>query len=149
ELARAIDPARAGNLESRFSAWAKEAPQAAALATAVATAFPAFAAMADARPSAFVELCAEGWRAERTRPSLEATLRARAGNLDHGDAVRAALRLTLQYEKLRIATRELLPSALHGADVDTTAREISNLAEASIEVALAEAMHHARVRWGP
>ncbi|HMJ53209.1 MAG TPA: bifunctional [glutamate--ammonia ligase]-adenylyl-L-tyrosine phosphorylase/[glutamate--ammonia-ligase] adenylyltransferase [Polyangiaceae bacterium] len=149
ELARAIDPARAGNLEGRFSAWAKDAPQAAALATVVATAFPAFASMADARPSAFVELCAEGWRAERTRAGLVGTLQARASNLDDGDGVRAALRLTLQQEKLRIATRELLPRSLYGADVDTTAREIAELAEAAIEIALAEAMHHARVRWGP
>jgi glutamate-ammonia-ligase adenylyltransferase len=149
ELARAVDPARAGNLEGRFSAWAKDAPQAAALATVVATAFPAFAPMADARPAAFVDLAAEGWRAERTRAALEATLRAQAGNLDDGDAVRAALRRVLHYEKLRIATRELLPRSLHGADVDATSREIAELAEASIEVALAEAQHYARARWGP
>ena len=91
----------------------------------------------------------EGWRAPRTRAGFEATLRDHAGKLDDGDAVRAALRLTLQSEKLRIATRELLPRSLHGADVDATAREIADLAEASIEVALAEAMHYARVRWGP
>ena len=149
ELARAIDPTRAGNLESRYAAWAREAPQAAALATAVATAFPAFASMVDARPSAFVELAREGWRAPRTRSGFEATMRARAGKLDDGDAVCAALRLTLQSEKLRIATRELLPRSLHGADVDTTAQEIADLAEASIEVALAEAMAYARARWGP
>ena len=149
ELARAIDAARAGNLESRFSGWAKDAPQAAALATTVATAFPAFASLADARPDAFVDLVAEGWRAERTRPVLEAKMGAAVGALDDGDGVRAALRRVLQYEKLRIATRELLPRSLHGADVDATSREISDLAEVSIEVALAEAEHHARARWGP
>ena len=148
ELARAIDAGRAGILEGRFSAWAKDAPQAAALATVVATAFPAFASMADARPAAFVELCGEGWRAERARPAMEATLRAQAGNLDDGERVRAALRSGLQYEKLRIATRELLPRPLHGADVDVTSREIADLAEAAIELALAEAMHYARARWG-
>jgi [glutamine synthetase] adenylyltransferase / [glutamine synthetase]-adenylyl-L-tyrosine phosphorylase len=148
ELARAIDPARAGNLESRYAAWAKDAPQAAALAIAVATAFPAFASMVEARPAAFVELAAEGWRAPRTRSAFEAALRARAGNLDDADAVRAALRVILQSEKLRIATRELLPRSLHGADVDATAQEIADLAEASIEVALAEATTHARARWG-
>ena len=129
ELARAIDAARAGNLESRFSGWAKDAPQAAALATTVATAFPAFASLADARPDAFVDLVAEGWRAERTRPVLEAKMGAAVGALDDGDGVRAALRRVLQYEKLRIATRELLPRSLHGADVDATSREISDLAE--------------------
>jgi glutamate-ammonia-ligase adenylyltransferase len=149
ELARAIDPARAGNLESRFSGWAKDAPQAAALATVVVTAFPAFATMADARPEAFAELAREGWRAERTRPALDANMHAEVADLEDGDAVRAALRRVLQYEKLRIATRELLPRSLHGADVDATSREISDLAEMSIEVALAEAQHHARARWGP
>ena len=136
-------------MEGRFSTWAKEAPQAAALATTVTTAFPAFASMADSRPGAFVELAAEGWRTERTRPVLEAAMRAQAGDLDDGDGVRAALRRALQYEKLRIATRELLPRSLHGADVDATSREIADLAEVSIEIALAEAQHHARVRWGP
>jgi glutamate-ammonia-ligase adenylyltransferase len=149
ELARAIDAARAGDLESRYAAWAKEAPHAAALATVVGTAFPAFTSMADARPSVFVELAREGWRSPRTRSAFEATLRARMGGFDDGDAVRAALRLTMQSEKLRIATRELLPRSLHGADVDVTAQEISDLAEAAIEVALAEAMTYARARWGP
>jgi glutamate-ammonia-ligase adenylyltransferase len=149
ELARAIDAARAESFESRFSAWTKEFPQAAALATVVATAFPAYASMADARPAAFVELCAEGWRAERTRTGLETAIRAQAGGLEDEDGVRAALRRALQYEKLRIATRELLPRSLHGADVDTTSREIAALAEASIEVALAEATHYAKLRWGP
>lgn len=149
ELARAIDAARADNWENRFSAWAKEAPQAAALATVIATAFPAFASMAEARPAAFAELCAEGWRAERTRGGLEATLRAQAGSLDDGEGVRAGLRRALQFEKLRIATRELLPRSLHGADVDTTSREIAHLAEAAIEVALAEATSYAKARWGP
>jgi glutamate-ammonia-ligase adenylyltransferase len=149
ELARAIDPARAANLEGRFSEWTQDAPQAAALATAVATAFPAFLAMADARPEAFVELANEQWRTERTRAAFDVSLRARAGALEDGDGVRAGLRLGLQYEKLRIATRELLPRALHGADVDATAREIAYLAEASIEIALAEATQYARARWGP
>jgi glutamate-ammonia-ligase adenylyltransferase len=43
-------------------------------------------------------------------------------------------------EKIRIALREAAPSRpLGGADVDVTAREHACLAEAAIEVALAEA----------
>ena len=63
--------------------------------------------------------------------------------------MRSRLRLAVQYEKLRIATRELLPRSLDGADVDVTAAEIADLAEASIEVALAEAQHYASPRLGP
>ena len=66
-----------------------------------------------------------------------------------GDGVRSRLRLAVQYEKLRIATRELLPPSLDGADVDVTRPRSADLAEASIEVALAEAQHYASRRWGP
>ena len=122
---------------------------AAALAILVSTAFPAIAQLAESSPAMFSDLAREGWRAERTRNMFVRSLTARAGSLDDGDAVRAGLRTALQYEKLRIATRELLPRALHGADVDTTAREIGYLAEASLEVALAEARHYAEARFGP
>jgi glutamate-ammonia-ligase adenylyltransferase len=97
----------------------------------------------------FIDLCREGWRSPRTRGRLLASMMAKVGDLADGERARSALRLAVQYEKLRIATRELLPRALEGADVDTTAAEIAILAEASIEVALAEAMHHADTRWGP
>jgi glutamate-ammonia-ligase adenylyltransferase len=146
-LARSIDPERAPILESRYATWGEECTDAAALATVVVAAFPAFAQLADARPSMFIDLCREGWRSPRTRGRLLASLTAKVGDLADGDAARAALRLAVQYEKLRIATRELLPRALEGADVDTTAAEIAILAEASIEVALAEALHHASTRW--
>jgi glutamate-ammonia-ligase adenylyltransferase len=144
-LARFIDPVRAPMLEGRFASWET---QAAALATVVVSAFPAFAPLADARPGLFDELYDEGWRAPRTRSGLYASLRAKAGDLDDVDGVRSRLRLAVQYEKLRIATRELLPPSLDGADVDVTAAEIADLAEASIEVALDEAQRYATARWG-
>src|SRR5262245_38625815 len=148
-LARSIDPSRAPILESRYATWGEERADAAALATVVVAAFPAFAQLADARPSMFIDLCREGWRSPRTRGRLLSSLTAKVGDVSDGDRARSALRLAVQYEKLRIATRGLLPRALEGADVDTTAAEIAILAEASIEVALAEAMHHADTRWGP
>ncbi len=148
-LARSIDPDRAPALEARYASWGGEYAGAAALATVVVAAFPAFAQLADAQPSMFTELDREGWRAPRTRERLLSSIAARAGDLADGDGTRSALRLAVQYEKLRIATRELLPRALDGADVDTTAAEIAALAEASVEVALAEAVHYASGRWGP
>jgi glutamate-ammonia-ligase adenylyltransferase len=147
-LARTIDPERAPVLEGRYRSWGEEKADAAALATVVVAAFPAFAQLADARPSTFAELYDEGWRSPRTRSGLLATLFAKTGDLSDGEGARSGLRIAVQYEKLRIATRELLPRAQGGADVDATSAEIAALAEASIEVALAEAVRHTSERWG-
>jgi glutamate-ammonia-ligase adenylyltransferase len=148
-LARFIDPIRAPGLESLFAAWGDERAEPAALATAVVAAFPAFAQVAAAWPSFFVDLCREGWRAPRTRAGLLSLLFGRVSDLGDGDAVRATLRRSVQYEKLRIAVRELLPPSLDGNDVDVTSAEITWLAEAAIEVALAEAQLYATARFGP
>src|SRR4051794_35673847 len=102
-LARSIDPGRAPILESRYAAWGEERAQAAALATVVVAAFPAFAQVADAHPSMFIDLCREGWRSPRTRGRLVASLSAKTGSLADGEGVRSNLRLAVQYEKLRIA----------------------------------------------
>ncbi|HEY3594028.1 MAG TPA: bifunctional [glutamate--ammonia ligase]-adenylyl-L-tyrosine phosphorylase/[glutamate--ammonia-ligase] adenylyltransferase, partial [Polyangiaceae bacterium] len=147
-LARSIDPVRAPQLESQFAAWGDERAEPAALATAVVSAFPAFAQTAAAWPSFFVGLCQEGWRSPRSRSGLLSSLFGRAGDLGDGDGVRAILRRVVQYEKLRIAVRELVPPSLDGADVDVTSGEISALAEAAIEVALAEAQRYATARFG-
>jgi len=147
-LAHSIDPVRAPVLQVRFSPWGEDRSEAAVLATVVVSAFPAFAQLADTRPEAFVELCREGWRSPRTKAGLLASLMTRAGDLLSNDRVQSSLRIGVQYEKLRIATRELMPHSLGGADVDTTAAEIADLAEASIEVALAEAQQYATRRWG-
>src|SRR5215471_7609590 len=145
-LSHFIDPDRAGALARHFAGWGEEP---AALATAVVAAFPAFAQLADARPAFFSDLCREGWRTPRTRASLLALFSGRGVDLGDGEAVRADLRRWVQYEKLRIAVRELLPPSLDGADVDITSAEISALAECAIEVALAEAERYAAARFGP
>ncbi|HKQ67808.1 MAG TPA: bifunctional [glutamate--ammonia ligase]-adenylyl-L-tyrosine phosphorylase/[glutamate--ammonia-ligase] adenylyltransferase, partial [Polyangiaceae bacterium] len=147
-LARSIDPGRAPGLQRQYEAWGKEHGEAAALATAVVSAFPAFGPLADARPEAFFELVRDGWRAPRTRGGMLASLLTKVGDFTDGDRVRSELRRSAQFEKLRIATRELLPRSLDGADVDVTAGEISDLAEVSIEIALTEAEHYASGRWG-
>jgi [glutamine synthetase] adenylyltransferase / [glutamine synthetase]-adenylyl-L-tyrosine phosphorylase len=64
---------------------------------------------------------------------------------DH-DGVRRGLRLFAQRERLRIAAREL--HAREGGDVDVTARELSDLAQICIDVALAEAQRWAEERFG-
>jgi glutamate-ammonia-ligase adenylyltransferase len=119
------------------------------LAAAVVAAYPAFGALADAQPDFFADLVREGWRSRREASTYQSLLFAAAGDLSDAEGVRARLRRRVQYEKLRIATRELLPPRLEGADVDATYVEISDLADAAIEVALAEAQLHVSSRWGP
>ena len=60
----------------------------------------------------------------------------------------ARLRRTVWQEKARIALRELVPVLQGGPDVDETARELSDLAAASIELALAEAQAFVTARMG-
>src|SRR5258708_19636801 len=95
-LARNIDPDRALVLEDRFRAWGEELTDAAALATAVVAAFPAFAQLADARPSMFAELSSEGWRSPRTRSGLLATLFAKTGDLSNANHPQSVLPPPLQ-----------------------------------------------------
>ena len=148
-LAVTIDPERAPDLRARYAAWGGGHEDAAALATAVVTGYPAFGALADARPQAFFDLCREGWRKRRDRVTILDRLTRAIGDFSDVAHVRSQLRLAVQYEKLRIATRELLPRWLDGADVDVTSREIADLAEAAIEVALTEARAHVEERFGP
>lgn len=160
-LASSIDPRRAPALLARFGAWGGEGgeggggeggerdrAEAAALAAVVAAAHPAFETLADTRPEAFVELAREGWHAARDRAELLRRLLAAVGELSDGDLVRARLRRAVAAEKLRIAVRELLPASLGGADLDVTSAELSDLADAAIEVALAEAKGWAEARNG-
>ena len=62
---------------------------------------------------------------------------ATIGDLSDTDAVRANLRRFATREKMRIAARELLPGV--GSDVDVTARELSDLADVCLDIALREA----------
>lgn len=146
DFAEFVDPPRAGPLARRYEAWGNDV--AAALATAVVSAFPAFSHLADARPGYFEELAREGWRAPRRRDAYVARMAAEAGDFEDESRVAAGLRRVVQYEKLRIAVRELLPVELDGADVDATAAEISELAEAAIEIALREARGYVARRFG-
>ena len=71
---------------------------------------------------------------------------ATIGNLSDTDAVRANLRRFANREKMRIAARELLPGV--GSDVDVTARELSDLADVCLDIALREAALWAESRFG-
>jgi glutamate-ammonia-ligase adenylyltransferase len=58
------------------------------------------------------------------------------------------LRRQAWIEKARIAVRELMPGQWGGPDVDETARELSHLADVTLELSLREAARHVRTRFG-
>ena len=68
------------------------------------------------------------------------------GDMTDEASVRRGLRVFARRERLRVAARELLPHA--GSDIDVTSRELSDLANVCIELALAEAMTWADARFG-
>ena len=83
-----------------------------------------------------------GARRAAAATRLEAPGRARKRQADGRAELLAAFRRAVWVEKARIALRELLPVALGGAAIESTARELSALADASLELALAEAAGH-------
>jgi glutamate-ammonia-ligase adenylyltransferase len=113
------------------------------------TAFTPLSPQAGWQVEALDALAARGWRAERRRASLEQRLPATPG----ADPARAGERLTRLRrfgwaERARIALRELLPGELGGAEVETTSRELSHLADVLLERALEEASAEVAARHG-
>ncbi len=119
------------------------------LAVLLAAAFPWLTPRVDWQFEAIASLSRTGFRARRTRSELVERLLGAAGPLDDPQAVRRGLRRATWAEKVRIALRELLPLRMGGAEVRVTARELSELADATFEVALAEAAFHVSGRYGP
>lgn len=116
------------------------------LAAALMTAYPALRAQITNRPE---DVATIGKTNLRIAKDLRAYRRLATGfipKLDDHDAVKRGLRLFAQRERLRIAAREL--RAREGGDVDVTARELSDLAQVCIEIALAEAQAWADERFG-
>jgi [glutamine synthetase] adenylyltransferase / [glutamine synthetase]-adenylyl-L-tyrosine phosphorylase len=110
------------------------------LAAAVAAAYPAMRALAVRRADALAAIAREGYRAPRKRSDFVRRLTTAAA----ADGVRVGLRRATAAERLRIAIRELDPDI----EIDVTAREWSDLAEAQLEVALNEARANVEARFG-
>jgi [glutamine synthetase] adenylyltransferase / [glutamine synthetase]-adenylyl-L-tyrosine phosphorylase len=116
------------------------------LAAALMTAYPGLRAQIVNRPD---DLIVIGKGRLRIAKDLRAYRRLAASfvhDLTDHDEVRRGLRRFAQRERLRIAAREL--RAREAGDVDVTARELSDLAQVCIEVALAEAQRWAEERFG-
>ncbi|MFC1641771.1 bifunctional [glutamate--ammonia ligase]-adenylyl-L-tyrosine phosphorylase/[glutamate--ammonia-ligase] adenylyltransferase [Myxococcota bacterium] len=118
------------------------------IAVLLATAFPPMRAVHAWQHTALAEIAGEGWRVPRERSGLVARMSAALADPPDVDRVRAGLRRLVWSEKARIALREVLPPALGGAPVNVTAGELSHLADAAFEVALAEACSYCERRHG-
>ncbi|AUX40870.1 glutamate--ammonia-ligase adenylyltransferase [Sorangium cellulosum] len=148
DIARAIDPQRVEDRAERLSARLRPGTMAFAVAALLTAAYPAIGAAIEANPDIAERLAAEGHQTARDRATYLARIRGRAGDLSDADRVRRELRRVAREERIRIALRELLPPSAGGADVDVTSRELTELAEATIEVALAEAVAAVTARFG-
>jgi len=108
----------------------------------LASAYPAMAPLIEASPEDVALLARGGARAARDARFY----RRAAASLVAREGVERGLRILARREKLRIALRELLPQA--SGDVDVTAQELSDLADACIGAALDEALAWADARFG-
>lgn len=140
-------------LDEERAKWRKAANEAGldvgpTMATAMATVAIAYPALARTYEVALAPLAS--LLAEQARPLAEIDLRDEvfkaAADLDDIDDVRRALRLYARSAKTRFAIAELVGGL--GFDVDDTARGISDLASACIDVAVAEARRWATRRYG-
>jgi len=111
-----------------------DGPQLAA-AVLLGTAYPAFAPALEADPT----LAPKSWA---PCPGELAAWAERQQRGSSGEQIRRSIRRKTLTERLRIGLRELLPASLGGADLEETAREVSDLADWTIQVALDEACAH-------
>ncbi len=145
-IARADAPAaRLRFLEAVGSRGLTAPDDAVELAAALECAYPALAHVMSAHPDDVIAI-ARGTKVARDARSYRRIALPLVGDLGELDHVRRGLRVFSGREKLRIAARELLPQV--GTDVDVTARELSDLAEVCIDLALSEAMAWADARYG-
>ena len=115
------------------------------LAALLECAYPALAREIAARPRDVVAI-ARGTKQARDARTYRRVALSLVGDFGDLDSVRRGLRVFTGREKLRIAARELLPHA--GSDVDVTARELSDLADVGVDLALGEALAWAADRFG-
>ncbi len=115
------------------------------LGALLSCAYPGLAQPILARPADLVAI-AHRLRLARSVRAYRRIAATLVPSLDDEAGLRHGLRVFAQRERLRVAARELLLQP--GVDVDTTARELSDLADASIDLALDEARRWAEDRFG-
>ncbi len=133
-------------VESASAASERASEEALDFATAISCAYPALARPVASRWDDVVAVTRAGTKTGRDARTYRRLVAAHVGDGTDADQVRRGLRVFARREKLRIAARELLPHA--GSDVDVTARELSDLADVCLQVALTEAFAWADARIG-
>lgn len=116
------------------------------LAAVLSAAYPALVPQITTRPEDILAIARGKLRIARDLRTYRRLVQADVPDPSDLEGVRRGLRRFAQRERLRIGARELLVH--QGADLDTTAREVSDLAQVCIEVALTEASLWAEARFG-
>ncbi len=143
ELAQRIDAELAARLTSELSPFYLATPAGARdAAVLLAVCYPALSSFVRSQPAAVGRLIDE-LPVARTRDRYLTLLRSELGENAEEQRTRAVLRRFATRERARVALREVLPRGAGGADVDETSRELAMLADATLEIALEEA-----IRWG-
>ncbi len=118
------------------------------LGLVLGAAYPALVPQRPALLEAIASLSREGLTTRRFRLDILGRLNDAVAGRPPGEEWQRALQRAVWLEKVRIALREVLPSKLGGAELPETARELSELADAVVEVAVAEATAHVTARFG-
>lgn len=142
-IAHTVDPQRAIALEPDVNELFGSGSVEASLALLLATAYPPFAITLFAHPEHIRTLAHVDLSQSRSFEDHQAALAALKG-----EGFRRSLRLYTVCEKMRIALRELLPHSLGGADIEASTRELSELADATIQAAFSEAYESLCERFG-
>ncbi|HYJ11294.1 MAG TPA: bifunctional [glutamate--ammonia ligase]-adenylyl-L-tyrosine phosphorylase/[glutamate--ammonia-ligase] adenylyltransferase [Polyangiaceae bacterium] len=142
-LALHLDPERAEAL-----ARALQGKPGADLGLVLGAAYPALEPQRPALLDAIGSLSRDGLTSRRVRLDILGRLNEAVAHQPPGNAWQGALQRAVWLEKVRIALREVLPPKLGGAELSETARELAELADAVVEVALAEATGHVAGRFG-
>jgi glutamate-ammonia-ligase adenylyltransferase len=116
------------------------------MATAIACAYPAFARPLEERWDDMVALAKGGMKTARDTRTYRRIAATYVGEASDLATVRRGLRVFARRAKLRVAARELSQHA--GTDVDVTSRELSDLADVCIGMALTEALGWADAQMG-
>jgi glutamate-ammonia-ligase adenylyltransferase len=142
-LAFQLDPERAHALSAELRGVAGGD-----LGLVLGAAYPALVPQRPALLEAVACLAREGLTTTRFRHDILGRLNSAVSGRARGEDWQRALQRAVWIEKVRIALREVLPTKLGGAELPETARELSELADAVVEVAVAEATHYVSARWG-
>jgi len=142
-LAFHLDPERAGAISRDLRGM-----PGADLGLVLGAAYPVLVPQRPALLQAIASLASEGLTTRRLRLDILGRLNDAIAGRTPGEDWQGALQRAVWLEKVRIALREVLPPKLGGAELPETARELSELADAVVEVAVAEASEHVESRFG-